>query len=122
MPVDRLDHINIRCADVERTRAFYCDVLGLTVGPRPGLGVGGYWLYCGGSPQVHIGPAEAPSPGASNGAFDHVAFRITDPDAMIEKLKAHDIPFQDRDFSKFGFRQLVVNDPDGIMVELNCGA
>ena len=36
--------------DLERTKNFYCDVLGLEIGDRPPLDFPGYWLYSGGVP------------------------------------------------------------------------
>jgi catechol 2,3-dioxygenase-like lactoylglutathione lyase family enzyme len=44
MPVDRFQHINIRAADVERTRDFYVRALDLRVGDRPPFASTGYWL------------------------------------------------------------------------------
>jgi len=35
MPVEMLEHYTIRCASLERTRDFYRDVIGLSVGERP---------------------------------------------------------------------------------------
>lgn len=59
MPLNALNHFTIRPVDLERTKDFYCDVLGLPIGYRPPLGFPGYWLYCGAIPTVHlIGPRE----------------------------------------------------------------
>ena len=47
----QLDHLNI-CAPatlLAEVCAFYCDILGFATGPRPELGVPGYWLYAPGS-------------------------------------------------------------------------
>ena len=35
MTVNGVDHINIRTADLDRCKAFYCGVLGLEEGYRP---------------------------------------------------------------------------------------
>ena len=122
MTVERLDHMTIRCVDLERTRTFYCDALGLKVGPRPDIPIPGYWLYCNDIPLVHIVGGEiaegAPKKPETRG-FDHIAFRVSDPTPIIAALKARDIPFQDRSLPDFNLRQLVVHDPDGVMVELN---
>ncbi|WP_431269702.1 VOC family protein [Dankookia sp. P2] len=57
MPLEGLNHYTIRPVDLERTRQFYEDVLGLHVGYRPPLNFPGYWLYVGDNPTVHlIGP------------------------------------------------------------------
>ena len=54
MPLGVLQHFTIEPSDLERTKAFYCDVLGLENGDRPPLGFPGYWLYSGGVPTVHL--------------------------------------------------------------------
>ena len=44
MPLTELDHYFVRANDLERTRRFYCDVLGFEVMPRPDFPFPGYWL------------------------------------------------------------------------------
>jgi catechol 2,3-dioxygenase-like lactoylglutathione lyase family enzyme len=123
MPLNALNHVTIRPADLERTKAFYCDVLGLPVGYRPPLGFPGYWLYCGDTPTVHlIGPRETdPSPRAAGptGLLDHIAFSCTGLAAMKANLAARGITFQERIIPRDRQTQLFLHDPDGIAVELN---
>ncbi|MGH2860650.1 MAG: VOC family protein [Solirubrobacteraceae bacterium] len=40
-----LEHVLVLSDDVDATRDFYRDVVGLRVGPRPPLGFPGHWLY-----------------------------------------------------------------------------
>ena len=54
MPAMSLNHYTILARDLEATKNFYTDVVGLSVGDRPPLGFPGYWLYCGGVPTVHL--------------------------------------------------------------------
>ena len=54
MPLGTLQHYTIEPSDLERTRNFYCDVLGLENGYRPPLDFPGYWLYSGGVATVHL--------------------------------------------------------------------
>ena len=54
MPAMSLNHYTILARDLEATKDFYTDVVGLTVGDRPPLDFPGYWLYCGGVPTVHL--------------------------------------------------------------------
>ncbi len=82
MPAMSLNHYTILARDLEATKDFYTDVVGLSVGDRPPLGFPGYWLYCGGIPTVHlIGHRpenepipDAPSDPAKTGRLDHIAF------------------------------------------------
>ena len=57
MQIERIDHFTIvaQPAEIELLREFYCEVLGLTPGPRPGFAFDGYWLYPPtGGPLVHL--------------------------------------------------------------------
>jgi len=44
MPLTELNHYFIRANDLEKTKDFYCDVLGFEVMPRPSFPFPGYWL------------------------------------------------------------------------------
>ena len=54
MPAQSLNHYTINVRDLEATKNFYTDMVGLTVGDRPPLAFPGYWLYCGDVPTVHL--------------------------------------------------------------------
>ena len=49
-----MEHVLVLSDDIERTREFYCEVIGLTLGERPELAFPGYWLYAGELPCVHV--------------------------------------------------------------------
>ena len=40
-----LGHVTVLSTDLKRTERFYCDLLGLRVGPRPAIPIPGCWLY-----------------------------------------------------------------------------
>ncbi|HWD67999.1 MAG TPA: VOC family protein [Caulobacteraceae bacterium] len=117
----RLDHVNIRCADLDRSRAFYADALGLKEGARPTVGIPGAWLYLGDDPVVHLVDAKAMIvlETGSTGAIDHVAFQAGDFEATCARLERSGVPFQTNIFPDFGLKQLFILDPDGVKVELN---
>jgi catechol 2,3-dioxygenase-like lactoylglutathione lyase family enzyme len=123
MPLNALNHFTIRTTDLERTKFFYTDILGLPVGYRPPLGFPGYWLYCGDTPTVHlIGPRQndpTPRTPGPTGLFDHIAFSCTGLAAMRTTLTTHNIPFTERIIPRDRQTQLFLHDPDGIAVELN---
>ena len=54
MPLGGLQHYTIEPQDLEKTKNFYCEVLGLENGDRPPLDFPGYWLYSGGVATVHL--------------------------------------------------------------------
>jgi catechol 2,3-dioxygenase-like lactoylglutathione lyase family enzyme len=60
MPLTELNHYFVRANDLERTKRFYCEVLGMQEMPRPNFAFPGYWLGVGGKVQVHMGPHNLP--------------------------------------------------------------
>ena len=54
MAIKELNHINIRTDQMEETKDFFVDVVGLEIGFRPDFDSHGYWLYCGEVPIVHL--------------------------------------------------------------------
>lgn len=125
MPLEGLNHYTIRPVDLERTRDFYVDVLGLGLGYRPPLSFPGYWLYCGGQPTVHlIGPRTddghpAKRESGPTGLLDHIAFSCTGLAEMKERLRQRGIRHEERVLPRDRQTQLFLHDPDGIAVELN---
>lgn len=119
MGVDALQHINLRSADVERSKAFYVDVVGLYVGPRPPIESVGYWLYLGSQPVVHLVQQASGAAVSGSGAVDHIAFHGLGFAATKARLIEAGIPFREALIPRDGTRQLFVHDPDGVKIELN---
>jgi catechol 2,3-dioxygenase-like lactoylglutathione lyase family enzyme len=130
MPAQSLNHYTIKVRDLERTKDFYRDVVGLKVGERPPLPFPGYWLYCGDIPTVHLigyradDPiiADGPSYPARTGRLDHIAFACDGLNEMRDKLKSRGIKYDERVLPRFNMTQLFYPDPDGISVECNFDA
>jgi len=131
MPVTELNHYLIRCNDLERSKDFYCKVLGFEVMPRPDFPFPGYWLGINGKIQVHMAQAGVPnsqlyylgSPKnaatSNSGVIDHVAFLATDPDRFVKHLKGIGVAIRPRNFPESQLFQLFIRDPDGLTIELN---
>lgn len=118
MPVTGLDHYTVKVLDLEATVRFYEDVMGFTNGDRPPFSFPGAWLYCGGHPVVHL-IAEAAPDGAGTGTVDHIAFRGRDIEAWTRNLEERGIAFRQRAIPGQGIRQVFVEDPNGITLEIN---
>ena len=118
MHVTGLDHINIRTADLERLRIFYTEILGLEVGERPPFRSRGLWLYAGGKPIIHISVSDKPASGDTL-PLDHVAFAAVGLKAITKRMSKADIEFKIIEVPDRAMRQVFVEDPDGIRVELN---
>jgi catechol 2,3-dioxygenase-like lactoylglutathione lyase family enzyme len=129
MPLGQLQHYTIEPSDLEATKDFYCDVLGLENGDRPPLGFPGYWLYSGGIPTVHLLGDRKPREGIvvrgtkkkfrDTGRFDHIAFAASDIASVRRKLKAKKVKFREQVIPRTGGQQIFLYDPDGVGVELN---
>jgi catechol 2,3-dioxygenase-like lactoylglutathione lyase family enzyme len=131
VPVTELNHYFVRANDLERTKDFYCDVLGFEVMPRPDFPFPGYWLGVNGKIQVHMGPHGIPDAeryylgttarsGTDNaGVVDHIAFLATDPDAFRARFERFGIKPRNRYFAQFKLYQSFIADPDGLVIELN---
>ena len=132
MPIEHLQHFLVQTEDLEATKDWYVDVLGLKVGPHPDFGFPVYWLYIGDKDVLHL------TVGGSNvsdtrmeylgqqseatygtGVLDHVAFHATGLDAMIAHLKEKNIDFNQRQVNDQALVQLFLIDPNGLKVELN---
>lgn len=119
MPLKNLNHLLIRARDVEATRDFYRDVLGLTQGDRPPFRFKGYWMYIGDQAVVHLAE-RAPDTGPdTTGAIDHIAFEAEGLREMLGRLETLGLPARNRKVPGQGLHQVFVTDPDGVMIELN---
>ena len=129
MGLGGLQHYTIEPSDLERTKDFYCDVLGLENGDRPPLDFPGYWLYSGGTATVHLMGTRKPREGIvvrgterkyeDTGRLDHIAFAATDVEGMRKRLQSKDVKFRESIVPRTGDTQFFLYDPDGVGVELN---
>lgn len=113
MPLTRLDHVNLRTADLAALQAFYTEVLGMTVGPRPPFGFGGAWLYCGGQATVHLVEVSRPPAPEGELRLEHFAFAAEGLADFLVRLKRRGVAY--RIGVVPGYRTIQVNfsDPDG---------
>lgn len=111
--IRRLDHVNVRTANLQGMVRFYEDAIGLRQGERPPLGFPGAWMYAGDAAVIHlVGVADAPRP---DGALrlEHFAFSASGFQAFSSRLERLKVPFK---LSRQpGTGNVVINlwDPDG---------
>ena len=116
-----LDHFNIRTRKLTDTVRFYENVLGLEKGPRPNFAFPGAWMYSEGKAVVHlvdISATDEPQK-PDSGVVHHVAFVSVGFDGMSQRLKSRGMPFEARQVPGGELWQIFVNDPNGVMIELN---
>ena len=121
MSVGVLDHFNIRTRKLADTVRFYEDVLGLEKGPRPNFAFPGAWMYSEGKAVVHlvdIAATDEPQK-ADSGVVHHVAFASRGFDGMKQRLNSRGMQFEARQVPGGDLWQIFVNDPNGVIIELN---
>jgi catechol 2,3-dioxygenase-like lactoylglutathione lyase family enzyme len=119
MTLSRLDHVTVNCGDLDRSRDFYAKALGLREGDRPAFGFPGAWFYLEERPVVHLIGGGRGEPAPSTGAFDHVAFEARDFDAVLARLTRLGLAPDQMVVPGGRLRQIFVQDPDGVKIELN---
>lgn len=126
-----MQHYMLLAKDLEKTRAFYCDVLGLRSGDRPPFKFRGLWIYAGDVACIHVAerasydetsrgdknPADPNDHGS--GSVDHIAFAATDFDELVRSFERHGVKYRVTQVPGRPLRQLFVHDPDGIQIEIN---
>lgn len=120
MAILGLDHVNIRTMDLEKTRAFFTDVLGLTAGWRPDFSFGGAWLYAGGRDVVHLVEVNRAGGASKGSSLDHFAFAIDDFEGTRQRLDAAGVTYEAGEAPNGGIRQIFITEMNGVTFELNC--
>ncbi len=136
IPLIRLDHYNIRTRHLDETIRFYRDVVGLKEGFRPSTRPGAWMYDRSDTPVVHITGAEAGDAASQaaldaflgakdlatlhgGGAIDHVAFDSTAFEAFRARLQSLGVNYKEREVPQLSLKQLFIEDPNGITVEMN---
>jgi catechol 2,3-dioxygenase-like lactoylglutathione lyase family enzyme len=113
MGLKRLDHVNVCTSRLDKLKAFYSEVLGLTPGPRPDFSFGGAWMYCEALPVVHLVERSALQPLSGDLTIQHFAFRAEDLGSFLERLKRLDVAYRVGILEDFEICQINLQDPDG---------
>lgn len=121
-----LFHIAIKTSDLEATRRFWCDIIGLRDMQRPDFGYPGAWLACpqpGGLGIIHVyagGPALGTDGKAPSGtaAIDHISLSCSGFRDYIARFKAAGLDWREFLVPGTTLWQLFVYDPSGVQLEL----
>ncbi|UZD22232.1 VOC family protein [Algoriphagus halophytocola] len=120
----KVNHIAVHVSDLEESMNFYQNIVGLEEIEEPfkdGLHV---WYNIGGGAALHI--IEAPNIPTQISKVNHLCFSMKDMDAFIKTLENTDYPFESWLGEKGkvtirvdGIRQIYIQDPDGMWLEIN---
>src|SRR5437016_1504604 len=129
MGLGGLQHYTIEPSDLERTKDFYCDVLGLENGDRRNTASSRENRAAGGAATVHLMGTRKPREGIvvrgtekkydDTGRLDHIAFAASDVDGVRKRLQSNNVKFRESIVPRSGDTQFFLYDPDGVGVELN---
>lgn len=122
MEIQGLHHVSLIVTDLDRSKAFYGEVLGLKEIERPPFNFPGAWYAVGaGGQQLHliVHNGETLRSGGIDTRDGHFAIRVRDYRLALERLCAMGIDHEARPDSITGFAQIFITDPDRNIVELN---
>ena len=133
MKIKKLDHVSISTVNLEATKKFYCELLGLKVGFRPNLESSGYWLYSDKAAIIHLVETEekldkqtslsqgkeVTSNLIETGRDDHIALTVEDSADLVNIMKDNDVDYWDRLLVDRNLYQIFIQDPNGVIIELN---
>jgi catechol 2,3-dioxygenase-like lactoylglutathione lyase family enzyme len=133
MPLEHIEHYLVAADDMDRTRDWYRDVLGMREGWHPEFNFPVYWMYLGDADVVHISQSAkhatdnqkvylgrtSQDTGGGTGAVDHIAFRASGLRDMMAQFRQKGVEFKERRAGNQALYQLFLFDPNGIKVELN---
>ena len=117
MPLKRLDHVNVRTANLAAMVDFYQRVVGLELGERPPFDFGGAWLYLDGQAVLHLVETGS-KPAGTEPRIEHFAFRGDGIEEFIIRLDAASVRYRRSAVPASRLEQLHFNDPDGNHVEV----
>lgn len=135
MEIHKLAHYSIRTYDLDASRKFYQNIMGMREGYRPPFKFPGIWFYLGEDESdfgvVHIIGVDENDPNGlkeylgdktdleGTGTVDHIAFISTGLKKFHETLRAENWTWTDRTVPSLGLHQVFVTDPSGVVIEMN---
>jgi catechol 2,3-dioxygenase-like lactoylglutathione lyase family enzyme len=134
MRIAAIHHVSLTVSGLERSRAFYREVLGLAEIARPNFNFPGAWFQVGGAQQLHliVHPHSTFREGKGLDTRDiHFAVRVDDYWATAEFLRG--LGYREDAADEFrklilnphataGFPQMYILDPDRHVIEINAAS
>ncbi len=113
-----MHHVSFAVADLEASKRFFCDTLGLPEDERPAFGFPGAWLAVG-DRQIHLiaDPKAGQAGRGPTGRGDHLAMEVADLERVKNRLRECDIEFVEGKNEDLGMSQAFCSDPDGHTIE-----
>jgi len=118
--LDSLDHITIITKNLDETKKFYINILGMKINNnRPPFNFDGAWLDLNNRPVVHIIVKENHHYSSDKATLDHVAFRAKNIESIKKRLDQYNISYDEKITPDKQVHQIFTIDPNGIKIELS---
>jgi catechol 2,3-dioxygenase-like lactoylglutathione lyase family enzyme len=120
------DHVTLVCSELEASRRFYVDFIGMSEVARPAFSFPGRWFQLG-DVQIHAtqrSPESGPAGWSGLGGSvvsrgHHIAFAVEDVAEALKAAEAHGVRVAAQMQRRpDGFKQAYLYDPDGHVVEI----
>jgi catechol 2,3-dioxygenase-like lactoylglutathione lyase family enzyme len=132
MDIESLHHVALTVTDLERSRTFYREILGLEEMARPPFPFAGAWFRVNNGQQLHLIVHTNPTLRTGKGLDSrdvHFAMRIRNYRSALEFLlsrgyredldDAHPMKMKVNVNATAGFPQIFILDPDRHVIEIN---
>jgi catechol 2,3-dioxygenase-like lactoylglutathione lyase family enzyme len=121
LPITAVNHVAVTTRQVERSTAFYRDVLGFRPVARPNFDFNGAWLFNYGL-MIHIIENQQPPVPDADGEIrtrdNHLALHSDDLARTEQLLREHGVPYRKTEIKDRGIKQIFFRDPDGHYIEI----
>ena len=118
MQLGKLDHVNVRTANVDGMVAWYTEILGMKSGKRPPFSFPGAWLYSGDDASVHLVGIDQAAADVDP-AIEHYAFRAKGLGGLVQRLQARGIEHSLDKVPGFDIVQVNLHDCDGNHIHID---
>jgi catechol 2,3-dioxygenase-like lactoylglutathione lyase family enzyme len=121
MEIGKLDHVNIRTAELDLMIDWYTNILGMRSGDRPDFPFPGAWMYAGDVAAVHLVGIDHP-PGTGSEVdlkLEHFAFSATGGAKFEARLQAMSVQYRRTDIPEISLYQINLWDADGNHIHLD---
>lgn len=114
----RFNHISLHVSDLEKSKHFYCHLLGMEERPRPNFSFPGAWLSMGNGLMLHLIAGKEYETRSSNRG-NHFAFAVKDANKLELEFREKGIEVVSNKIRVDGVRQMFIKDPDEYFVEFS---
>ena len=112
------NHISLHVSDLNKSRHFYTQLLGMEEVARPAFSFNGAWLSMGNGHLLHLIEGKDYETKSSNRG-NHFAFSNHDVNALEDAFIEKGIEIVSNKIRVDGVRQMFIKDPDGYYIEFS---